>query len=160
MEPIRFTVHLSILKPRSEVFDAVVQPEKLCRYFTQTSSGPLREGTQVQWRFAEFPVDVPVTVRRIVPNEFIVLEWESMEGGYNTVVEMKFEELKADATLVSISEEGWRPTQKGIWSSYQNCGGWMHMLCAMKAYLEHGINLREGSFLKPEVYITPENPSQ
>ncbi len=27
-----------------------------------------------------------------------------------------------------------------------NCGGWMQMLCAMKAWLEHGVNLREGMF--------------
>ena len=31
-------------------------------------------------------------------------------------------------------------------ASYGNCQGWMQMLCALKAYLEHGINLREGMF--------------
>lgn len=29
-------------------------------------------------------------------------------------------------------------------TSYGNCMGWSQMLDAMKAWLEHGINLREG----------------
>jgi len=156
MEPIRFIVHLSILKPVAEVFNAVIQPEKLSGYFTATASAPMKEGTQVLWHFPEFSGEVPVLVRKIVPNEKIVMEWESMEGGYNTVVEMRFEALEKNATLVSISEEGWRPTSKGIWASYQNCGGWMNMLCCLKAYLEHGLNLRVGAFLKPELYASPE----
>jgi uncharacterized protein YndB with AHSA1/START domain len=152
MAEVQFTVHLSILKPVQEVFDAVVNPQKLSGYFTQTASAPLQSGSSVTWRFAEFPEDVPVIVGKIVPNELITLEWESMEGGYNTRVEMKFESLDQNSTLVSITESGWRQTPKGVLASYQNCGGWMNMLCCMKAYLEHGLNLRKGAFLKPEVY--------
>ena len=29
-------------------------------------------------------------------------------------------------------------------TSYGNAGGWMHMMCSLKAYLEYGINLRAG----------------
>jgi uncharacterized protein YndB with AHSA1/START domain len=152
MEEVQFTVHLSILKPVHEVFDAVVNPQKLTGYFTQTANAPLQSGTTVTWRFAEFPADVPVIVSKVVPNELITLEWESMEGGYNTRVEMRFESLDEKSTLVSITEAGWRKTPKGVLSSYQNCGGWMNMLCCMKAYLEYGLNLRKGAFLKPEVY--------
>jgi hypothetical protein len=36
--------------------------------------------------------------------------------------------------------------EEAVTASYGNCQGWMQMLCAMKAYLEHGINLREGMF--------------
>ena len=155
MEKISFTVHLSILKPVEEVFDAVVQPEKLSGYFTASASAPMREGSIVKWRFPEFSEEFPVTIRKIIRNDTIVLECESQEGGYNTTVTMKFEALDANSTLVSISEEGWRPTEKGIRSSYSNCSGWMHMLCSLKGYLEYGINLRKGSFLKPEIYMNP-----
>ena len=48
--------------------------------------------------------------------------------------------------LVTISEEGWRPTAAGLKASYGNCQGWMQMLCALKANIEHGINLRDGMF--------------
>jgi uncharacterized protein YndB with AHSA1/START domain len=98
----------------------------------------------VMWSFPEFPEQFPVKVRKVVKNERIVLEWESTERGYDTRVEMVFKPLEGRATMVQIRESGWRDTPKGIESSYGNCGGWMHMMCCLKAYLEHGINLRAG----------------
>ena len=146
MEP-KFQVQLKIQKPVSEVFEAVVNPKKLSGYFTKTASGPLVEGTTVMWSCPEFPEEFPVKVRQVVENERIVLMWESAEGGYDTTIEMAFKPLDAGATMVQISESGWRETPKGIESSYGNCGGWMHMMCALKAYLEYGINLRAGGAL-------------
>ena len=146
---IAFHVNIRIAKPLAEVFDAVVNPQKLSGYFTATSSAPLQEGQTVIWTFPDFPGEAPVKVRKVVPNSIIQLEWESMEGGYNTQVEMKFKEIDPTTTLVTIEESGWRETSKGVKSSYLNCSGWTHMLCCMKAYLEFGINLRAGSY-KPE----------
>ena len=40
-----------------------------------------------------------------------------------------------------------RVRAKGLKASYDNCGGWMHMSCCLKAYLEYGINLRAGGAL-------------
>jgi uncharacterized protein YndB with AHSA1/START domain len=59
-------------------------------------------------------------------------------------VTISFEPIGDDLTLVSITENGWRETPAGLKASYGNCQGWSQMLCAMKAYLEYGINLREG----------------
>ena len=76
-----------------------------------------------------------------------MLEWRGDEaGGYDTRVTMRFEGLDDGRTLVTIAEEGFKPNDTGVKASYDNCGGWMQMLCAMKVYLEHGINLREGMF--------------
>jgi uncharacterized protein YndB with AHSA1/START domain len=146
MEP-RFQVQLKILKPVAEVFEAVVNPKKLTGYFTKTASGPLVEGMTVQWSFVEDPTDTPVKVRQVIKNDRIVFEWPSAEGGYDTRVEMVFKPLDGQATMVQISESGWRGTPKGIESSYGNCSGWMHMACCLKAYVEHGINLRAGGAL-------------
>ena len=41
---------------------------------------------------------------------------------------------------------GWRDTPKGQKSSYGNCFGWTQMLCCLKAWVEHRINLRQGFF--------------
>jgi hypothetical protein len=46
--------------------------------------------------------------------------------------------------MVQISESGWRSDAEGLARSHDNAGGWMHMMCCLKAYLEHGINLRAG----------------
>ena len=143
---IGFHVNIRVQKPIAEVFDAVVNPKKISGYFTKTASAPLQEGEQVIWTFPEFPGDVPVTVRKVVPNSLIQLEWHAEEGDYFTQIQMKFKPISSDVTLVTIKESGWRDTEKGVESSYKNCSGWTHMLCFMKAYLEHGINLRTGAF--------------
>jgi uncharacterized protein YndB with AHSA1/START domain len=143
MKP-KFQVQLKIRKPVADVFDGVVDPKKLSGYFVQASSGPLEAGKTVMWRFAEVQGEFPVVVREVVKNERIVLEWEATEGGYNTRVEMNFKPLDAANTMVQINEGGWRDTEKGTESSYSNCGGWMHMMACLKAYLEYGINLRAG----------------
>jgi uncharacterized protein YndB with AHSA1/START domain len=143
MEP-RFEVQLKIQKPVEQVFEGVVNPTQLSRYFTKTASGPIVPGTTVMWSFPEFDGEFPVKVREVVKNERIVLEWESTEKGYDTRVEIFFKSLEGQATMVQIRESGWRDTPQGIESSYGNCGGWMHMLCCCKAFLEYGINLRAG----------------
>jgi uncharacterized protein YndB with AHSA1/START domain len=147
---LKFQIQTKIQKPVAEVFDAVYNPKKITQYFaTESASAPLDEGTKVLWRFADYPGDVPLSVKKVVPNELIAFEWETMEGGYNTQVEMRFEALSAEETLVSISEGNWKENQKGLNSSYGNCYGWMQMSCCLKAYLEYGINLRKGFFPGP-----------
>ncbi len=49
-------------------------------------------------------------------------------------------------TLVTITEEGWSDNDEGRSASYGNCEGWTGMLCAMKVWIEHGINLRDGFY--------------
>lgn len=90
------------------------------------------------------PGRVPGESPAVAANERIAFEWESAEGGYDTKVEMSFKALDDRSTMVQIRECGWRDTPKGIATSYRNAGGWMHMMCCMKGYLEHGINLRAG----------------
>ncbi|MNJ96755.1 hypothetical protein D3C87_144870 [compost metagenome] len=143
----KFEVKIIVQKPVHEVFDAVYNPKKLSGYFTTGgASAPLKEGTTVQWDFADFPGAFPVQVKQVVADKLIVIEWEASEGGYNTQTEFIFEALNPKETQVKISETGWKENEKGIISSYQNCQGWTQMGCAMKAYLEYGINLRNGAF--------------
>jgi uncharacterized protein YndB with AHSA1/START domain len=60
---------------------------------------------------------------------------------------MDFEQLDDGRTLVTIREEGWRETAKGLEASYGNCEGWTGMFFALKGWLEHGLNLREGTYV-------------
>ena len=96
----------------------------------------------------------------VVPNEKIVLLWAAGDGeppnlegveyklaDYKTRVTMTFKDLGDGRTMVEIAEEGWRETQSALDASYGNCQGWSQMLCALKTWLEHGINLREGMYV-------------
>ena len=155
----KFEVHTIIQKPVSEVFDAVYSPKKLSAYFTTAgASAPLQEGTTVYWEFADFPGPFPVIVKKTIPNELIVVEWEASEGGYNTQTSFVFEAINSKESRIKISETGWKENEKGILSSYQNCQGWAQMSSALKAYLEYGINLRHGAY-KPLFTKSDADPS-
>jgi uncharacterized protein YndB with AHSA1/START domain len=146
-----FKVSGRIARPIEEVFEAVVDPDQLSRYFTTGGAqGRLETGATVQWDFADFPGAFPVDVETVEPNRLIVLRWAGADDGrgtdYQTTVTMSFEPLEDGRTLVTIAEEGWRPTEQGQQAAFGNCEGWAGVLCCMKAWLEHGIMLRDGFY--------------
>ncbi|MFA3777097.1 SRPBCC domain-containing protein [Yersinia sp. 1652 StPb PI] len=134
-------------KPVEDVYQAVVNPEQLSAYFTTIggASRPLVAGTTVIWWGR-----TPVEVIEIVENKRIVLRWDAEispgNNPYKTLIEMLFIPLDEGSTLVKIGETGWEMSESGQKSSYINCEGWTQMLCAMKAWLEYGINLRAGFY--------------
>jgi uncharacterized protein YndB with AHSA1/START domain len=151
---LRFKVTGRIARPVEEVFEAVVDPDQLSQYFTTGGAkGRLETGATVSWDFADFPGAFPVQVVDVEPNRRMVLRWDAADdaaddsGSYQTTVTMEFEPLDDGRTLVTIAEEGWKPTDSGLASSYGNCEGWTGALCAMKVWLEHGIHLRDGFYV-------------
>jgi len=150
--PAEFTVSGRISRPVHDVFEAVADPKKLSGYFTTGGAkGRIEAGATVTWDFHDFPGAFPVHVAECIQDKKIVLKWGAADGddesgNYETTVTMTFEELEDGRTLVSIHESGWRKTAAGRKASYGNCQGWTGMLCAMKVYIEHGINLREGFY--------------
>ena len=137
-----------------EVFEAVADPASLSGYFTTGGAkGRLETGATVTWDFADFPGAFPVEVVEVEQDKKIVLRWDADggdspgEAATKTTITMTFAPLEDGRTRVSIKEEGWRETPAGLKSSYGNCEGWTGMICAMKARLEYGINLREGLYV-------------
>jgi uncharacterized protein YndB with AHSA1/START domain len=142
-----FDVYAKIARPLPDVFRAITEPQELSAYFTTGgASGPLREGATVHWKFGGMDGDYPVKVTRLVPDQRIEFSWETNSGGYDTQVVITFEALDDGSTLVRIAESGWRDDPAGFLDSYGNCSGWMQMLCCLKAWIEHRINLRQGFF--------------
>ena len=159
---LKFRVAARIAKPVHDVFEAVADPKQLSNYFTTGgATGRLETGATVTWDFHDFPGAFPVDVIEVVPDERIILEWGAGEGeapnveggemkdaGYKTRVTMTFKPIDdGSRTLVEVKEEGWREEQKALEASYGNCQGWAQMLCALKVWLEHGINLRAGMYV-------------
>ena len=157
---LKFRVSAIVARPSHEVFEAVADPAKLSSYFTTGGAvGRLEEGTTVQWEFGDFPGAFPVHVVEVVPGRRIVLRWAAHEGhhdhadampepaGYQNLVTFEFKPLDDDTrTLVTVAEEGWRETPAGLAGSYDNCMGWSQMVCALKVWVEHGINMRAGMY--------------
>jgi uncharacterized protein YndB with AHSA1/START domain len=147
-----FAVSGRIARPVHEVFEAVADPGQLSGYFTTGGAkGRLETGATVSWDFLDFPGAFPVHVVALEQDRKIVLRWGAADGpddggAYETTVTMSFEGLEDGRTLVRIKEEGFRDSAAGQKASFNNCEGWTGMLCAMKGYIEHGINLREGFY--------------
>lgn len=145
--PRTFTVQTTINRPAADVFQAIVEPEALTRYFADITSARMKPGERVVWHWEEWG-DYPVQIDEVTPNERIslrlnVVDWKKTKGEpYDVTVVFELEGLGPAKTLLRISESGWRDDPDGIRGSYENCGGWQHMACCLKAYLEYDIDLR------------------
>ena len=141
-----YTVQTKIARPVADVFDAVVSSERMKNYFVNGASSDLVVGATVTWRWDHYGEN-PVVVRKVVANELIELaidskEWDkTKDDAYEVLVIFEFEQLE-DGTMLSISEQGWKTDADGLKGSHDNCGGWTHMAMCLKAYIEHGIDLR------------------
>jgi uncharacterized protein YndB with AHSA1/START domain len=151
LERLTFTVSGRVARPRAQVYEAVADPEQLSRYFTTGGArGRLEPGAEVTWDFHDFPGRFPVTVIEADPPRRLVIEWDANEAygdASSTRTVFEFEPLDDDTrTLVTITESYWKATPDGAKSAFGNCAGWTGMLAALKAWVEHGINLREGFY--------------
>ena len=148
---LTFTVSGRVSRPCRETYEAIADPDQLSRYFTTGGArGRLEPGADVSWDFADFPGRFPVTVVEATPPRRIVIRWEgeAVAGGSgSTTTTFELEPIDDDTrTLVTITESSWQPTAAGAKNAFGNCEGWTGMLAALKAWLEHGINLREGFY--------------
>ncbi len=129
------------------VFDAIVNEDTICKYFADRTSGPLLEGQRIIWTWNHYG-DCPVIVKRILENKLIHLELDSQDWGktaghgYKVDVFFEMEPLDDGSTMLSISEQGWRTDESGLKASHENCSGWTHAAMCLKAYVEHGIDMR------------------
>ncbi len=151
LDRLAFTVSGRIARPCSEVYEAVADPDQLSKYFTTGGArGRLETGTEVTWDFHDFPGAFPVKVVEADPPRRIVIEWDAeaaIEESGTTRTTFEFEPIDDDTrTLVTITESAWRVTPEGGKGAFGNCEGWTGMLAALKVWVEHGINLREGFY--------------
>jgi uncharacterized protein YndB with AHSA1/START domain len=151
LEALSFTVSGRVSRPCAEVYEAVADPDQLSKYFTTGGAhGRLEAGAEVTWDFHDYPGAFPVAVLEAEPSRRIVIQWggdETTSETGTTTTTFEFEPLDGDTrTLVSITESSWKPTAGGAKSAFGNCEGWTGMLAALKIWVEHGINLREGFY--------------
>lgn len=132
---------LQIQKPIVEVFNAIVDPEQITKYFISKSSGPMETGKTVIWEFGDFPGEFPVEIRDVRPNQSVSFVWDQ-----ETVVEIVLEGQSDNSTVVKITEGEKELNEQNLKWLTDNTFGWGNFLDCLKAYLEYGINLRKGAF--------------
>lgn len=132
---------MQIQKPVSEVFEAIVNPEKMTKYFISESSGRMETGKELNWEFGDFPGKFPVKVKKVQPNTLVSFVWDE-----ETVVNITLEEQPDKSTVIKIVEGEKELNEKNLEWCLGNTFGWTNFLDCMKAFLEYGINLRQGAF--------------
>ena len=55
-----------IFKPIEDVFNAVINPEKLSGYFVSKSSGPIENGASLTWFFNGEDIKVTVKILSVI----------------------------------------------------------------------------------------------
>ena len=144
MDKLEINCAMQIQKPINEVFEAIINPEKMSNYFISQSSGIMEEGKNLIWKFPEFDFECPVKVQKIEKDKYISFYWEN--SGVDLLVEITLTEKENNSTLVSISEKSMENNEAGLKWLSGNSFGWSNFLACLKAYLEYNINLRKGAF--------------
>jgi uncharacterized protein YndB with AHSA1/START domain len=145
-DKIKAKVQMGILKPASEIFEAIVDPEQMKQYFISGSTGRMESGKTLTWTWDDFDAEHQIKIGKIEKNKTVSFEWNG--SGVNCVVVMTLESKDDDKTLVKITESEWTADYKGANQCMGQVEGWTHFLCCLKAYLEYGINLRTGGVIK------------
>ncbi|PVX46814.1 uncharacterized protein YndB with AHSA1/START domain [Flavobacterium sp. 103] len=132
---------IQIQKPIEEVFEGIVNPEKMTNYFISESSGRMETGKELIWKFPEFPVEVTIKDIQIEINRSVSYVWDP-----KTVVKIILEEQPDKSTVIKVTEDGKTYNEANLKWALGNTEGWANFLACMKAYLEYGIQLRKGAF--------------
>jgi uncharacterized protein YndB with AHSA1/START domain len=139
-------VQMGILKTANEIFEAVVDPEKMNKYFINTSTGRMESGKSITWTWEDFEGEHEIKVGKIEKDKTVSFEWKG--SGVNCVVVITLEPKGENKTLVKITEAEWPADYKGANRCMGQVEGWTNFICCLKAYLEYGIDLRIGSVIK------------
>lgn len=143
---IRAKVQMGIMKSTNEIFEAIVDPEKINKYFISGSTGRMESGKTLTWTWTNYEGEHEIKVGKIEKDKVVSFEWNG--SGVNCVVVITLETKGENKSLVKITESDWPADYKGANQCMGQVEGWTHFLLCMKAYLEYGIDLRIGGVIK------------
>ncbi len=130
---------LKILKPANEVFEAIVNPEKMSNYWFSSGTDRVEQGKTITWRYDEYNAEGFINVLEVEDNRKIVFSWG--EEDEKTVVTITINELDHTSTIIEVNESGLKEDDPEIVNKMiGQKEGWVYMLTCLKGYLENGLN--------------------
>jgi uncharacterized protein YndB with AHSA1/START domain len=142
----QITTKLKILKPANEVFEAIVDPNKMSNYWFSSGTERVEQGKMITWRYDEYNAEGDINVLAVEKNKQIVFSW----GGNDqeTVVTITLKELDNTSTIIEVNESGLKEDDPEIVNKMiGQKEGWVYMLTCLKGYLENGINNLRASLI-------------
>lgn len=129
-----------IRKPVAEVFEALVNPELTSRFWFSKSSGRVSPGKKLRWDWEMYGVFANVDVKEVEQDRRILIEWNGPDNP--SLVEWTFDSQADDRTFVVVKNSGFRgDINKVVAEAITSTSGFSFLLAALKAFLEHDIEL-------------------
>ncbi|MCI1588967.1 SRPBCC family protein [Heyndrickxia oleronia] len=140
------TTKFKIVKPASEVFEAIVDPEKIGNFWFSSSSERWEQGKNITLRYDEYNAEGKIHVVEVEENKKIVFSWGPEDQ--ETIVTILFVELDQTSTRIEVTESGFKEDDPEIVNKMLGQKeGWVFALTCLKAYLENGITTLRGSLI-------------
>lgn len=141
---LEIKVKMQIQKPVNEVFDSIVNPDRMSNYFISWGSDKMVSEKTIEWKFPEFDEKFPIRTDKVITNKLVSFYWKMDD--LSLLVAITLDEINDNETLVTITEGKRTADEAGLSWLSGNSFGWSNFLTCLKAYLEYGINLRKGAF--------------
>lgn len=126
----------------AQVFEAIVNPDIMSKYwFTRRDAG-LKQGEIVLWYIGdhEDAFAFEVHIKELIESELIRVEWWG--GEHFTEVTFRLRKTEADHTHLSIEEQGFKgPANDIVASALDSTSGFNQVIIALKALVEHGVSI-------------------
>lgn len=129
-----------ISKDIATVFQAIVDKNKLSKYFVSFASHSLDEAKMILWKWEDYNAECEVEVLKVIKNERIEFSWNN--GKIKRNVEIELENSTSNSTRITVIEHGFDPVEEHYHEIVQQTQGWTDFICSLKAFLYAGINLR------------------
>lgn len=135
------TAQMLIRRSATDVFEAFADPAVTTHFWFSRSSGRLEPEAHVRWEWEMYGFSTPVAVREIEPGRRILIDWG--EESEATKVEWRFEPRGEDNCFVTVRNWGFPgDADKVMAQALDSTGGFNLVLAGLKAWLEHGVELR------------------
>lgn len=143
------TAAMGIRRPPGVVFDAFTDPAVTKRFWLAASTGVLVPGASVTWTLTAEGATADVVVREFEPGSRLVFDWGA-DGDFTTV-DFRFRPWRDDGCHVTVTETGLHGSGDEVAArAADSTGGFTMVLCALKAPLDHGIELNVVTDRLPE----------
>ena len=140
MDAPETNVGILIRKPAPEVFAAFADPAVVSKFWFNRASAPLGPDATVTWTWECPGVQAEVEVLEFEQDRRFVIAWDGGMG--RTDVEFSFAAQPDGTTFLEIRESGWAgDDDRVVARALDSTSGFTRVLCAAKAWLEHGVDL-------------------
>jgi uncharacterized protein YndB with AHSA1/START domain len=141
------TTKMKINMPPGQVFEAIVDPEKIGGFWFSSSSERWEQGKTVTLRYDEYNAEGAINVLEVEENKRIVFSWGA-EHDQGTIVTITLTELDDKSTMIEVIESGLKEDDPEVVNKMMGQKeGWVYTLTCLKGYLENDINTLRASLI-------------